>query len=162
MTHASAPPSAPQRPRQHIEESSSPVVRSPLKPLIAGGLILSLVGLFLDINGVKSLLSNPAAFAFSPLSEQSIEQLSSDCTGEVSDKAKLSREQLLALLAVPERDSKSRIRQIVAEPYCQLASLNVRAGVEAEREAYPLAFDPNTTLVILYENDEYAGYRFKH
>ena len=76
--------------------------------------------------------------------------------------AQLSREQLLALLAVPERDTKARIREIVAEPYCQLSALNVRAGVKAEREAYPLAFDPNTTLVILYENDEYAGYRFKH
>jgi hypothetical protein len=48
----------------------------------------------------------------------------------------------------------------VSEPYCKLPTLNVRAGVEAEREAYPLEFDPATTLVILYENDEYAGYRF--
>ena len=68
----------------------------------------------------------------------------------------------MALLAVPERDSKSRSREIIQEPYCTLSALNIRAGVEADREAYPLAFEPNTTLVILYENDEYAGYRFKH
>ena len=58
------------------------------------------------------------------------------------------------------RDAKTRVRQIVSEPYCQLPTLKVRSGVDAEREAYPLAFDPGTTLVILYENDEYAGYRF--
>lgn len=170
MTHASAP-SRPtqqgtyQRPRQPTDLEQTPPQRSPkqsMKPLIAGGLIVSLVGLLLDINGVKTLLSNPAALARTSFSEQSIGRLSSECTGEVSEQAQLSREQLLALLAVPERDSKSRIRQIVAEPYCQLSSLNIRAGVAAEREAYPLAFDPNTTLVILYENDEYAGYRFKH
>lgn len=131
-----------------------------IKPLLAGGLMISLLGLFLDINGVKTLLSNPAALAKSSLTQQPSENLSSACTTEVSDTSQLSREQLLALLAVPERDSKSRIKEIVSEPYCQLATLNVRAGVEAEREAYPLAFDPNTTLLILYENDEYAGYRF--
>ena len=78
----------------------------------------------------------------------------------ISEEATLSRAQLATLLTIPERDAKSRIREIVSEPYCQLPSINVRAGVEAEREAYPLAFDPGTTLVILYENNEYAGYRF--
>lgn len=136
--------------------------KRPIKPLLAGGLILSLMGLLLDVNGVKSLLSNPAAFARSPVTGKSVEQLSSACTSEVVGTAQLSRQQLLELLAVPERDSKERIRQIVAEPYCQLSAINIRAGVAAEREAYPLAFDPDTTLVLLYENDEYAGYRFKH
>ncbi|MEO1620531.1 MAG: hypothetical protein AAFU53_05795 [Cyanobacteria bacterium J06632_3] len=145
MTHAPAP-----LPQQNVL----------VKPLLAGGLMFSLIGLLLDVNGIKSLLSNPAEFLRSPLTNESVERLSSACTTEVSDNAQLSREQLLALLAVPERDSKSRIKEIVSEPYCQLSTLNVRAGVEAEREAYPLAFDPNTTLLILYENDEYAGYRF--
>jgi len=133
-----------------------------IKPLLAGGLIFSLLGLLLDVKGVKTLLSDPVAFARTTESHQAIEQLANGCTSEVVNTAQLSREQLLALLAVPERDTKSRIRQITAEPYCQLSSINIRAGVKAEREAYPLAFDPNTTLVILYENDEYAGYRFKH
>lgn len=133
-----------------------------IKPLIACGLIFSLVSLLLDVNGIKTLLSNPVAFARSPISGKSVEHLSKDCTSEIVSSAQLSREQLLELLSVPERDTKARIREIVAEPYCQLPALNIRAGVKAEREAYPLAFDPNTTLVILYENDEYAGYRFKH
>ncbi|MEM8604697.1 MAG: hypothetical protein AAGF24_12790, partial [Cyanobacteria bacterium P01_H01_bin.121] len=82
------------------------------------------------------------------------------CEEIVQTEATLSREQLAQLLTIPERDSKARIRQVVAEPYCTLAGLTVRSGVNAEREAYPLEFDPKTQLVILYENDEYAGYRF--
>jgi len=139
-----------------------PIRHQHAKPLIAAGLMFSLMALLLDVNGIKSLLSNPVAFASSPLTGKAIEALAQDCEGEITDTARLSREQLLKLLAVPERDSKSRVRQITQTPYCQLSSLKVRAGVDAVREAYPLAFDPNTTLVILYENDEYAGYRFKH
>ncbi len=133
-----------------------------IKPLLACGLIFSLVVLLLDINGIKTLLSNPTAFMRGPVGNRAIEQLSADCTTDVVNTAQLSRQQLLEILSVPERDTKARIRQIAAEPYCQLPALSIRAGVQAEREAYPLAFDPNTTLVILYENEEYAGYRFKY
>jgi hypothetical protein len=84
-----------------------------------------------------------------------------DCQEVIQTEAKLSRQQLAEVLIIPERDSKERVRQILAEPYCRLADINVRAGVNAEREAYPLEFDKKTQLVILYEDDEYAGYRFK-
>ena len=133
-----------------------------VKPLLAGGLMFSLMAILLDANGAKSLLSSPVTFASSSIGGKSAETLSKECEGTVNEKARLSREQLLKLLAVPERDSKERVRQIVQAPYCQLSTLQVRAGVDAVREAYPLEFDPETTLVILYENDEYAGYRFKH
>ncbi|MGB5913589.1 MAG: hypothetical protein WBG63_01900 [Phormidesmis sp.] len=132
----------------------------PLKPLLAVGLICSLTILLMDIKGIKTFLSTPLAFAHTPMTRPVIDQLSGDCTTDIVSSAQLSREQLLKLLTVPERDSKSRVRQITTEPYCQLSSINIRAGVAAEREAYPLAFDPTTALVILYENDEYAGYRF--
>ncbi|MEL6602431.1 MAG: hypothetical protein AAFP20_04295 [Cyanobacteria bacterium J06614_10] len=140
---------------------SSKLSPQTIKPLIACGLIIALAGLLFDFNGIKSLLTNPGTFMGSATSGKAAQKLANACTTEISTSSKLSREQLLALLAVPERDSKTRIREIVQEPYCQLSSLDIRAGVEAQREAYPLAFDPNTTLVILYENDEYAGYRFK-
>ncbi|MEL6777605.1 MAG: hypothetical protein AAFO06_10140 [Cyanobacteria bacterium J06597_16] len=133
-----------------------------LKPLIAGGLMFSLIGLLLDVNGIKTLLSDPVAFASTSVKSKSLSSLAKDCSTDITETARLSREQLLKLLSIPERDNKSRVRQVVQEPYCQLSSLEIRAGVNAEREAYPLAFDPNTTLVILYENEEYAGYRFKH
>jgi hypothetical protein len=78
----------------------------------------------------------------------------------VQPKSVLSREQLSRLLAVPERSNQKQVRQVVSKPFCKLQNLQVRAGVTAEREAYPLAFDPNTWLVVLYEGDEYAGYSF--
>lgn len=82
------------------------------------------------------------------------------CQGTVNVEAQVSREQLAQLLTVPERDSKARVQDILKEPYCQLPGLTIRAGVTAERDIYPLDFDPQTRLVILYEGDEYAGYRF--
>lgn len=119
------------------------------KPLVAASLTMILAALLFDLDSLKTLL--PTA--------NTIHQ-QTHCNTEVHDDSRLSREQLAKLLTIPERDAKSRIRQIVSEPYCQLPTLKVRSGVDAEREAYPLAFDPGTTLVILYENDEYAGYRF--
>ncbi|MEB3290383.1 MAG: hypothetical protein VKI82_10740 [Leptolyngbya sp.] len=83
------------------------------------------------------------------------------CEAIISRDARLSRDQLAKLLAIPERDSKENVRQVVAEPYCRLPQMQVRAGVNAEREVYPLAFDPNTHLILLYEGEEYAGYRFR-
>jgi hypothetical protein len=131
------------------------------KPLLAAALLFSLTAILLDASGVKSLLSNPASLVNSPSRGKAIETLAKECKGEINETAKLSRKQLLQLLAVPERDSKARVREIVQAPYCQLSSLQVRAGVDAVREAYPLEFDAETTLVLLYENDEYAGYRFR-
>lgn len=83
------------------------------------------------------------------------------CQNIISNQAVLSRQQLTQLLTVPERENRQVIEAIVEEPYCTLAAIEVRAGVEAERAAYPLAFDPNTWLVVLYEDEEYVGYGFK-
>lgn len=141
--------------------TASNATRYPIKPLLAGGLMFALIGILLDINGAKNLLSGPFRLSNTAGQNPSISRLAQECETEIVASAQLSREQLLKLLAIPERDSKERVRQVVQSPYCQLSSLDIRAGVKAEREAYPLAFDPETTLVILYENDEYAGYRFK-
>ncbi len=84
----------------------------------------------------------------------------SQCQEVVQPQSILSRQQLVKLLAIPERSAKSKIRQILREPYCYLASLKIRAGVLSQREAYPLEFDTDMWLVILYEGEEYAGYRF--
>ncbi|MBD0266807.1 hypothetical protein [Pseudanabaena sp. FACHB-2040] len=121
---------------------------APVKPLLAGGLIFAVLGLMFDFQGMRSLMT-PAQKVHA-----------GECEAIVQTEAQLSREQLAQLLIIPERDTKERVRQIVSEPYCRLPELNVRSGVVAEREAYPLAFDPSTQLVILYENNEYAGYRF--
>ena len=82
------------------------------------------------------------------------------CETVVAPNAVLSRAQLAQLLTLPERSPTSQVREQVAQPYCQLADLEVRAEVMAQREAYPLAFDPQTWLILLFEGDEYAGYAF--
>lgn len=119
--------------------------RSTVKPLLAGGLMFALVGLLMDVHGAAT----PA------------KATRSICQGDVKAGVVVSRQQLAQLLAVPERDRKSKVEAILKEPYCQLPSLEVRAGVAANRAAYPLAFDPKTWLVVLYEGDEYAGYEFR-
>jgi hypothetical protein len=83
-----------------------------------------------------------------------------NCQKIVQSSAVLSRAQLGKILTVPERSNQQTVRDIVAEPYCQLPSLEIRDGVTAIREAYPLAFAPSTWLVMLYEGEEYAGFSF--
>lgn len=84
-----------------------------------------------------------------------------NCQGEINEGVVISREQLAQFLAISERDSKARVEQVLQAPYCQLPSLEIRAGTASERAVYPLAFDPQTWLVVLYEGDEYAGYQFR-
>ena len=119
------------------------------KPLIAGALMFGLLWVLFDFQGMKALVN-----------QSNVKVTRDRCQTIIQSDTKLSREQLASLLTIPERDTKARVRQVVEEPYCKLPELKVRSGVLAEREAYPLAFDPKTQLVILYENDEYAGYRF--
>ncbi|MEP0902689.1 hypothetical protein [Nodosilinea sp. FACHB-13] len=119
------------------------------KPFIAGAIVLAIGLLAIDGQRLGGWLQAAGT--------QSVE----GCEKIVQSTAQLSREQLAQLLVVPERDPKENVRKIVAEPYCSLPQLQVRSGVVSEREAYPMAWDPTVQLVILYENDEYAGYRFR-
>jgi hypothetical protein len=121
-----------------------------LKPVLAGGLLLVIGLMALDRLG-------PGRLWLTTTGSRAAE----GCEKIVQSNAQLSREQLAKLLAVPERDPKEKVRGIVAEPYCSLPQLQVRSGVSSEREAYPMAWDPSVQIVILYENDEYAGYRFR-
>jgi len=82
------------------------------------------------------------------------------CQQRVQSQSVLSRQELSQLLTVAERSDKETVRQIVQEPYCLLSPVTVREGVQADREAYPLEFDPQTWFVVLYEDGEYAGYDF--
>ena len=120
-----------------------PDLKPLFKPLLVGGFVVAVLSLLLDLHGVVKAKNHGEV-----------------CQEIVQSKATLSREQLAQLLTIPERDRKSKVQGILKTPYCKLPKLEVRAGVSAEREAYPLEFDPQTWLVILYEGDEYAGYRF--
>ena len=115
-----------------------------MKYVLAGGSVLAAFGLLADPRGLLPPSAPPQAV----------------CQEMVQAKTILSRDQLSRLLAVPERSSKTQIREILKEPYCKLSSIEVRAGVASQREAYPLAFDSQTWLVVLYEGGEYASYDF--
>lgn len=116
---------------------------SNLQYLMTGGCLLLALGLMTDVQ------------AWLPKAEAR-----EICQEVVQPEAILSRDRLAKVLAVSERTAKTAIQQVVAEPYCRLPSVSIRAGVVAEREVYPLAFDPDTWLVMLYEGDEYAGFDF--
>ncbi|GAB4373606.1 MAG: hypothetical protein Kow00121_17020 [Elainellaceae cyanobacterium] len=111
-----------------------------------GGIVAVVVGLVTDLDRSASVSAN---------------YTSEPCVGEVNPEVILSREQLAAFLTISERDSKARVQEVLQMPYCYLPNLEIRAGVEAERVVYPLAFDPKTWLVVLYEQEEYAGYQFR-
>ena len=81
------------------------------------------------------------------------------CQEVVQPQAKLSKAQLARLLTVSEGDRQQKVRDILKQPYCKLANLQIRADTPAQREAYPLEFEDHTWLIVLYEGEQYAGYR---
>lgn len=120
-----------------------PQKNSPIQYFLAGGSVLVMIALLTDLR--ENWQSAP---------------VSNVCQEVVQPQSVLSRNKLTQLLAVPERDTKASIRAIVNDPYCRLPAVEIRQGVLAEREAYPLEFDPQTWFVVLYEGEEYAGYSF--
>ncbi len=114
------------------------------KQLLAGGAILLSLGLFVDLRGLPSLGA----------------KIAPPCPSAPPSQGQLSKQQVAALLTVAEGDQKDKIREIVHEPSCKLPSLQVRSGSMAEREVYTLGFVPQTWIVVLYEGDQYAGYKF--
>ncbi len=125
-----------------------------LKILLLGGIFLTVGVLGSDlrrVGGWSNWLSNSVSKSHHPIET---------CQGEIHADVNLSREKLAEFLAVSEREPKAKVQDILQQSYCQLPPIEIRAGVPAERQVYPLAFDPDTWLVVLYEGDEYAGYRF--
>jgi len=92
----------------------------------------------------------------------------SNCEQVIKSGAEISRGQLSGLLAMPTRSTREAVRQVVAEPYCTLPAITPAesTGVATpdiktiEREAYPLAFDPQAWVVLNYSAGEYQGYDF--
>ncbi|ASC71282.1 hypothetical protein XM38_022340 [Halomicronema hongdechloris C2206] len=101
-----------------------------------------------------------AALVVTPFDRSEQSRTADLCQQRVQSQSVLSRDELSQLLTVAERSSKETVRQIIQEPYCVLSPVTVREGAQAEREAYPLEFDPQTWFVVLYEEGEYAGYDF--
>jgi len=74
--------------------------------------------------------------------------------------ATITRAQALKLIATKEGGKRSELVMFLQEPYCQLPELQVRTVEKSKRDVYPLDSDPDIWIVLLYERDEYAGYRF--
>ncbi|EKQ67657.1 hypothetical protein OsccyDRAFT_3940 [Leptolyngbyaceae cyanobacterium JSC-12] len=115
-----------------------------VKYMLAGGSVVAALGLVADLNGLLPK-SMPAKDI---------------CQEVIEPKSVLSRDVLAKLLAIPEGSNREQLRQVMRSPYCRLPNIQVRSGATAEREAYPLAFDPQTWLIVLYEGEFYAGYSF--
>jgi len=116
--------------------------RQSVKYLLAAGTFVALAGMLIN---PRDLLGAKAP--------------DDPCQSAVKSKVTLSRDRLAQLLTVSEGDRKDKVRSILKEPYCTLV-IEVRSGVKSDREAYPLAFDPQTWLIVLYEGNEYRGYAF--
>lgn len=98
----------------------------------------------------------------------------SNCEQVIKSGAEISRGQLSSLLAVPTRSTREAVRQVVADPYCTLPAISPTESTEVsvaddlnavtqktiERDAYPLAFDPEAWVVLNYSAGEYQGYDF--
>jgi len=86
---------------------------------------------------------------------------SASCEQVVKSGAEMSRGQLSKLLTFSQGTRKAAVRQAMNEPYCTMPILTSQQSGDAvnlEREAYPLAFDPEAWVVLSYEADEYMGY----
>ena len=149
--HGRGPSPASTRRRSPQRETEQPQRRNKVrrKPRSRGALLASggMLALAALVVVPKSASENPTT-------------ASVVCQETVQSQSVLSRAELSELLAVPERSSKDAVQQVIEAPYCTLNSVEVREGAIAEREAYPLAFDPQTWLIVLYEEGEYAGYDF--
>ncbi|HIK12627.1 MAG TPA: hypothetical protein IGS52_20615 [Oscillatoriaceae cyanobacterium M33_DOE_052] len=124
------------------------IAKQKLEPMLVGGFLLAAASLMLfSLSEPTARVRpvNPALF----------------CEEMVLPKAQLSGEQLAKLLTVPEPAARTKVQEILKQPYCRLPSLSVRVGAITDRDAYPLAFDPQTWLVVLYEGENYVGYGFK-
>lgn len=92
----------------------------------------------------------------------------SNCLEVIQSGAEMSRGEISKLITLPTGSPKQTVRQAIAEPYCTLpleqndskAEFDSEKSDSAEREAYPLAFDPEVWVVLNYESETYTGYDF--
>lgn len=119
--------------------------------LLAGVAGVLALGIFIEAMGLPSFGSRDSDL---------------NCSGTVRSQAVLTDIQLTKLLTLKKGETKDTIRSLLNAPYCTLPKAEIRAGAQADREAYLVQsddfvqFDPKTKVVILYEGDQYAGYRF--
>jgi len=115
--------------------------------LMAGGSMLALAALVVtpSINRTNSAPSTGAADV---------------CIKQVDKQSLVSRDELKAVIDLDPSTAKDKVRNIVDQPHCVLESRAAENGVQVEREAYPLEFDPQTWFVLQYQDGKLAGFDF--
>lgn len=83
------------------------------------------------------------------------------CTTATQAGNDLSRDQLAELSQVEEQSTRANVQNVLGNPYCQVSMADPQTTENATGEAYRLAFDPQTWLVVLYRDEAYVGYEFK-
>lgn len=83
-------------------------------------------------------------------------QTAQTCQAIINADQRLSRAQLTQFLSVAQNSSQANIHETIAPPHCTLS----KSHEAKQREAYPLAFDPETWFVVNYEQGLYKGYDF--
>ncbi|MEM6252417.1 MAG: hypothetical protein AAF821_05790 [Cyanobacteria bacterium P01_D01_bin.156] len=86
----------------------------------------------------------------------SVRQSNSTCQEILNKDQRLSRDQLTQFLSMAEGTTQETIHGTMATPHCRLHQSNQ----SKYREAYPLAFDPDTWFVINYDQGKYSDYDF--
>jgi len=72
------------------------------------------------------------------------------CIKQVDRQSLVSRDELEAILELDDKSPKAKVHEIVDQPHCVLETRFDENGVQVEREAYPLEFDPQTWFVLQY------------
>jgi hypothetical protein len=101
-------------------------------------------------------LNNPSWRLPLPSSSQPLQ-----CRGSIQPNNDLSRDQLTQLSQAESSMTQAELQALLGQPYCQVASLELPGGEKAVGEVYPLAFDPQTWLVVLYRDEAFVGYQFE-
>ena len=158
--HQYAPSKRPTpRPTYHVKPRARRRQRSQSQTWLLGS--LALAALALVPQNLWSQLSRP-------ISDQSTQSQSAQpwqlsrtsatqtCQTMVNADQRLSRAQLTQFLGIAQNSSQAKVHETIAPPYCTLSNAH---GVN-QREAYPLAFDPETWFIVNYEQGLYQGYDF--
>jgi hypothetical protein len=82
------------------------------------------------------------------------------CIKQVDKQSLVSRDELKAVIDLDPSAAKDQVRNIVDQPHCVLEPRAAENGIQVEREAYPLEFDPQTWLVLQYQDSKLAGFDF--
>lgn len=122
----------------------SSIKYSSIKYMLAGSTVVAAMGLIIE---PQTLMAK-----FAPTSAA--------CQQVVQPQAVLSRDRLSQLLQLPQQTPKDQVQQVIQQPYCQLANRKPADGSPIRQDAYPLAFDPHTWLIVTYNGDTYSDYSF--